>query len=341
MKSKRIGSYRNWFSRAAPLLLRTAARGALAYRNSYKKTGSSTAVRYRKKRKLNPSSPYVSAGFMSRNIRKRYRRRRRRRVSPIFNVNPPSNIIYNNISGILETSNGLQSYKDLDIILDKDSFLNLAYRLTDGSVTNDSLSSTNYQMYLTSISRSAWFRNQANCQCVLYLYECVNRDATSTNPVTSIVTGLQHNTSGLTPATNAVYEATALVSPFGASDFTRRWKVWKKHRIVLDPGQVYNHKVYIKLNKMVSSTQLNDDVYYPYLTHTLLARVHGVPVNPPNSSVVSLSECKVDYVIGTAVNGKILQKALKRTQITTNLPTLAAQQVMVDESGESKPYTEG
>lgn len=244
---------------------------------------------------------------------------------------------YNNERGLLKWTSGIQDYFVPAFCLDSVD-LSDWYASTGG--TNDfSLGVNNnnkIELYIKDVVGNFMMKNNANVQSKLIIYECKVKRSSASNPITQIKDGIAARFNE-TPATSTKYKLDNL-APTLSGIFTNHCKVENAKEIILDPGQVHEHKFRYAINRKFCVSDYYDEMKngnIPFIggwTRFILVKCMGTPVVTSDGLTVSTSSGKIVWTYDQKVDYLLVNTLKEKSYASGSIGVLATQQTIVEDT---------
>ena len=237
------------------------------------------------------------------------------------------NFSYTNASGRIIAAVGTQSPVLTSTIFAASDMAPLIYSSTTIGKTQ--------RVLLESCTSSTLYRNQANNDCFMTLYDIVARrdmNASDSNdiPTNAWFTGLTDT--GITPSTMFYAPGS---TPFTCPKFCQFYKVVKVTHVILPAGGCHDHRVNISPNRLVNNEIWQDSQNCRGLTYFTMAVCYGAPDNDATVKTnVSIGSSAVDFVQTKQYRYTYLQDSTTVNYVSgSGLGTITTESIEQDESG--------
>ena len=212
-----------------------------------------------------------------------------------------------------------------------------AYTAADiNSIQTSGSSNKTFKTLLESCTMKTIYRNQANNDAYLTLYDVVARrdmspsDTNYNNPIAAWYNGITDT--GTTSTMTSQVGAT----PFDCPKFCQFYKVVKVTHIILPAGGTHEHRVHYEPNRLFNTSITQDSTNMRGLTYFCAAVYYGAPDNDSvTKTQVSTGQVAIDMVQTKQYRFTYLLDATTNNTFTQSLPTAytISEDVFQDESG--------
>lgn len=227
---------------------------------------------------------------------------------------------------------------------------------TNGCTLNDagisSQPNTSQDFFLESLKYHFKIYNPTNSIVTVYIYDLLAKSEVPLGDSDSnAYTCLSLATSDPSQTSGGTYSAPGIgsfgMSPFYYERFKRNWKVTKRQKIALDPGQSHEHDGYFVYNKKIHAIDYKQGINVQtvaWITRSVLFMIEGTAVNDatPFQSNVEIAPSCVDIVY----NANYIYRWTSDNSTTYNYVTnsvnpmvaITTPQIRNDDSGAVNSY---
>lgn len=186
------------------------------------------------------------------------------------------------------------------------------------------------KFFVEKVVGSMHIKNQSNGIVYLTLYnvmcKATGTSASYDDPVEAYKQGLVDL--GSTGADTVVGN-----SPYTSPAFLKHWRIVKKIRIALMPGDVHVHRYKFTPNRMLDAQffQYNSFQSISYLTHHVMCVMHGEPSNTAGAdNTVTTANGKIDVVVTEQTTFSYVSGQLHQVNVSNNLAAPAIVEGRID-----------
>lgn len=247
---------------------------------------------------------------------------------------------YSNERGFLKWTSGVQDYFVPSFVLDSVD-LSDWYGSTGG--TNDfSLGVNNnnkINLYIKGVTGNIMLKNHANVQAKIIMYECKVKRTTDMNPLTAIRDGIAARYNE-TPATSTKYK---LINhaPNLSGEFNSKFSILSAKEIIMDPGQVHEHKFVYNYNRSFCVSDYYSDLKNgnePWIggwTRFTMFKCQGTPDTTTDGLTVSTSSGKIIWTYDQRVTYLLTNTLKEKSYATGSIGSIATEQTIVEDTDTS------